>query len=85
MGIFTVVFALCHRSQQSGCKTECPSLLLQFAICHPEVNDVIAKLSLVDKVYTLGEFMALWPLKVGVIAWKAVMTVEVAGLRGSGC
>ena len=45
MGILTVVFALCHRSQQSGCKTERPSL------CHPEVNDVIANLSFVDKVY----------------------------------
>ena len=32
MGILTVLFALCHRSQQSGCKTERPFLLLQFAI-----------------------------------------------------
>ena len=34
MGILTVVFALCHRSQQSGCKTE------RLSLCHPEVNDV---------------------------------------------
>ena len=50
MGILTVVFALCHRSQQSGCKTE------RLSLCHPEVNDVIAKLLLVDKVYTVKNF-----------------------------
>ena len=32
MGILTVLFVLCHRSQQSCCKTERPFLLLQFAI-----------------------------------------------------
>ena len=31
-GILTVLIALCHRSHQSGRKTERPFLLLQFAI-----------------------------------------------------
>ena len=35
------------------------SALPSFAICHPEVNDVIAKLSLVDKVYIHPSIMAL--------------------------
>ena len=32
MGILTVLFTLCHSAQQSGCKIERSSLLLQFAI-----------------------------------------------------
>ena len=56
MGILTVVFALCHRSQQSGCKTE------HLSLCHPEVNDVITKLSLMDKVYTVYTYLGFQTL-----------------------
>ena len=44
----TVLFALCHNTQQSSCKTV---LFPAFAICHLEVNDIISKWLCVDKVY----------------------------------
>ena len=37
---------------------------------------------LANTIYTLTKSMALWPLKVGV---SLLGTVEVAGVKGSGC
>ena len=49
MGILTVLFAPCHHSQQSGCKQ---SALSSFCNLPSGSNDVISKLSFVDKVYS---------------------------------
>ena len=52
MGILTVVFAIIHSNPAVK-----QSTLPSFAICHPEVNDVITKLSLMDKVYKVIEIL----------------------------
>ena len=52
MGILPVLFALFHRTV---IRLQNRASFPPFAICHPEVNDVILKWTCVDKVYSFAE------------------------------